>query len=199
MESWRLCGGFNEGRNGSELAGWSQALEEISTHFFTNHIPNGTMLCTGWRWKHTYVVYTWGTPRTSSCKFRSLLYSRRGPEVGVWFDKAQIWEDLENVQQSIHIKKNCNSWRMAPNFFRAEDGWRKPGSASMAPAWFQQAHEVGVQVRKSDRNLTFCHHFSCFFFFRSQIVSKCPRRSSRNIPRRGWTSKCGPRHCWEEY
>jgi hypothetical protein len=34
----------------------------------------------------------------------------------------------------------------------------------MAPAWFQQAHEVGMQVRKSDRNLTFCHHCSCVFF-----------------------------------
>lgn len=58
----------------------------------------------------------------------------------------QIWQDLTLLEKSLRINKSCNSWRVAPTFFRVDDGWMKPGSMSMAPAWFQQAHEVDISI-----------------------------------------------------
>jgi len=56
--------------------------------------------------------------------------------------QMQIWNDMKILQKSLHMKNNCNNWRVGPTHFRVEEGWLKPGSASMSPAWFQQAHEV---------------------------------------------------------
>jgi len=65
-------------------------------------------------------------------------------------EQKQIWQDLEVLQKSLQIKKNGNSWRVAPTHFRVEEGWLKPGSASMSPAWFQQAHEVCILTAQCD-------------------------------------------------
>lgn len=56
--------------------------------------------------------------------------------------QTKVWEDLKVLEKSFRINKSGTSWRAAPTFFRAEEGWLKPGSVSMAPAWFQQGHEV---------------------------------------------------------
>jgi len=56
--------------------------------------------------------------------------------------QTQIWEDMKILERSFKINRSCTSWRVAPTSFRTEEGWLKPGSVSMAPAWFQQAHEV---------------------------------------------------------
>jgi len=53
-----------------------------------------------------------------------------------------MWQDLETLQRSLQINKGGKSWRVAPTHYRVEEGWLKPGSVSMSPAWFQQAHEV---------------------------------------------------------
>jgi Oxygenase domain of the 2OGFeDO superfamily len=60
---------------------------------------------------------------------------------GLPMAQSQTWEDLKILERSLRIKA-CKSWRVSPTYFRAKSGWLKPGSISMAPAWFQQAHEV---------------------------------------------------------
>ncbi|KAF8957921.1 hypothetical protein BDZ97DRAFT_1762563 [Flammula alnicola] len=61
---------------------------------------------------------------------------------------TQMWDDMHLLERSIHTK-GCSSWRGGPTFFRAEEGWLKPGNVSMAPAWFQQAHEKSNNMEVS--------------------------------------------------
>ena len=70
--------------------------------------------------------------------------------------QTQVWNDMKILERSLHIKNHCNNWRVGPRHFRVEEGWLKPGSASMSTAWFQQAHEVHDNF-ESTTNLT---HFS---------------------------------------
>jgi len=66
---------------------------------------------------------------------------RRGLKFSI-HGKTQMWEDMPIVDRSLRVHQSCKNWRVAPTFFRAQEGWLKPGSMSMSPAWFQQAHEV---------------------------------------------------------
>jgi len=78
----------------------------------------------------------------------SLFFCRApGVDRGV-INKTQMWQDLFMLQRSIRINSGCTGWRASQTFFRAEGGWLKPGSVSMAPAWFQQAHEVRTSNMK---------------------------------------------------
>jgi hypothetical protein len=53
-----------------------------------------------------------------------------------------MWQDLKEIDPAIRINSNSTTWRVSPMHFRAENGWLKPGNASLAPAWHQQGHEV---------------------------------------------------------
>jgi len=54
-----------------------------------------------------------------------------------------MWKDLAYLERSLSINKASTSWRIKPEYYQAKPGWVKPGNASLSPAWFQQAHEVG--------------------------------------------------------
>jgi hypothetical protein len=63
-------------------------------------------------------------------------------------EAVSFWE------RSLHINKGCKGWHISPTYFREHSGWLKPGSATMATAWFQQAHEV-LKLHLSNSKLEF--------------------------------------------
>lgn len=53
-----------------------------------------------------------------------------------------VWENLRLLEQSLKIHPKADSWRINADYFEAKPGWLRAGTLSMAPAWYQQAHEV---------------------------------------------------------
>ena len=122
-----------------------------------------------------YIPGCFTVPRSVSC----LLVPPRSTVTAV--KQHQMWKNLKTLQRSLLIKKNVNSWRVAPTHFRVEEGWLKPGSVSMSPAWFQQAHEVCT-----NRLVIW---FSLTYLYRNPMSSRFPRRLPRHIPWHGWRCK----------
>ena len=148
MECQGLRGWLNEACNRSKSSSRSEAPEEISTYILTHYLPSGTIHCPRWRWKPDALVYSRSTDDPKSCEFSFAVFCRApGVDHGV-INKTQMWQDLFMLWRSIQINSGCTGRRASQTFFRAEGGWLKPGSVSMAPAWFQQAHEVRTSNMK---------------------------------------------------
>lgn len=55
-----------------------------------------------------------------------------------------MWNSLEVIERRLKMKHGDGSWRMNEQQFSPQVGCKfRPGTLSMAPAWFQQ----GMQVR----------------------------------------------------
>ncbi|KAF9529989.1 hypothetical protein CPB83DRAFT_734135, partial [Crepidotus variabilis] len=63
------------------------------------------------------------------------------PSIFTMSRAAQMWKDLRVIQPSVKVDKKSSSWRVSDTHYRSQPGWLKPGNVSLAPAWFQQAHE----------------------------------------------------------
>ena len=135
------------------------------------------MYCQGQSGKSHAMVYTRLFHCTSFCEL--FIVPPRSKVTAV--KQHQMWKNLKTLQRSLLIKKNVNSWRVAPTHFRVEEGWLKPGSVSMSPAWFQQAHEVCT-----NRLVIW---FSLTNLYRNPMSLRFPRRLPRHIPQHGWRCK----------
>jgi hypothetical protein len=56
--------------------------------------------------------------------------------------KIEMWDDLRYLEDILVIKPTSKNWRVSPKHYQAKPGGLKPGTVSMAPAWFTQAHDV---------------------------------------------------------
>lgn len=80
------------------------------------------------------------TDNYSVSNFFEVLSS--APEAYADRGQSQTWQDMDLMEKSLQVHKKCKSWRISPTYFREQSGWLKPGSSTMATAWFQQGHEV---------------------------------------------------------
>jgi len=77
--------------------------------------------------------------KTSTCTIH--IFSEENYSI---FMQAQMWNSLKTIEQGIKIQKNSTSWRINDDYYlKASDCRIRPGTVSVAPAWFQQAHVVG--------------------------------------------------------
>lgn len=52
-----------------------------------------------------------------------------------------MWGTLPNASSTFAIQQGT-SWRTNFEYYRTKEEWLAPGTVTMSPAWFQQAHEV---------------------------------------------------------
>ena len=58
-----------------------------------------------------------------------------------------MWNSLKTIEQGIKMQKNSTSWHINEEYHLKASSCRiRPGTVSVAPAWFQQAHMVGKNV-----------------------------------------------------
>jgi len=68
-------------------------------------------------------------------------------ETDLIFMQTQMWNSLKIIEQGIKMHKNSTSWRINEDYYlKASDCRIRPGTVSVAPAWFQQAHLVGQML-----------------------------------------------------
>jgi len=54
-----------------------------------------------------------------------------------------MWNSLKIIKHGIQMKKGSTSWRINADYYLRESECQiRPGTVSVAPAWFQQAHKV---------------------------------------------------------
>lgn len=71
--------------------------------------------------------------------------------------QTTMWESLKLLEPSVKVIPSATSWRVSPEYYRSKIGWAKPGNVSMAPAWYQQAHQVShIIVHQT----TLCKHYT---------------------------------------
>ncbi len=56
--------------------------------------------------------------------------------------KEHIFNSISIIEKSIAMKSKSSSWRDSPTLYQSHPEWYKPGTLSLSPAWFQQAHSV---------------------------------------------------------
>ncbi|KDR66959.1 hypothetical protein GALMADRAFT_80357, partial [Galerina marginata CBS 339.88] len=57
--------------------------------------------------------------------------------------QAIMWEALSVLEPELQLNKSSNQWRVGPKYYRSSPAnTLKPGTASFAPAWFEQGHDT---------------------------------------------------------
>ena len=58
-------------------------------------------------------------------------------------NKMEMWDDLRYLEDILVIRPASKNWRVSPKHYQEpKPGGLKPGTVSMAPAWFKQGHDV---------------------------------------------------------
>jgi len=57
--------------------------------------------------------------------------------------QTSMFADLHDLKSVLKVNYNQpTNWRAGPHFFRPVEGGLKHGTVNIAPAWFEQGHEV---------------------------------------------------------
>jgi len=59
-----------------------------------------------------------------------------------------MWRALKELEPELKVDQTSTSWRAGPRYYHSTPDHRvKPGVVNMAPAWFEQGHDVCTKKR----------------------------------------------------
>jgi len=79
------------------------------------------------------------------------------PKSEIWYTQATfmnnepiqefMWRALKEIEPELKVQYSSAQWRVGPKYYRGSPNYKlKPGTTNLAPAWFEQGHDVSYIV-----------------------------------------------------